>query len=218
VLLNLASVVPGTGTLQINGINIDSKYYNNKVVIDFTNMLGTWFTRIYSSLEGSNIIGSTQLINNSVTNHKIADGSVSLNKLAANSVDNSKITNSSISYEKLDNSSKIKSLVYNVSLENLEQSFNSIFIESVAGVSILDINISVVKALSGTDNAVIDFRLNNLPLFSVVPTLLASTPINNELIIVPNQNNSFVKGLNKIEARASKVTPGGKLLISINYA
>lgn len=214
VLCNLP-ITASTGSVTINGLVLNSKFYNTKSIIDFTNFSGSWVATIMTSLTESSLIESSQLSTDSVVTAKIRNSNVTADKLGSNSVTNVKIADGSVTLPKLSTDAKTYTITIPISFETGEQSDQEVSLYATTSGKVLEAWYAVTKSIAATDNAIFDFRLNGSPLFSVNPSLPASTPNGADGVFTPDINVSMLDGYNKININGTKVTAGGKVLLSL---
>lgn len=175
--------------------------------------------KIYCNYDGSSWDikfapdGSLEYINTS----NILDSSITTSKINNQAVSTTKLEDSAVTASKMAPAVKKGVFIVPVSFETGEQGFNHTVIPFACTIE--NIYIVVTKAIAATDNATIEFKIDAVSMNPASATIPASTGVNNlTSVTVVAPNNKFLgTGTEKLTLETSKVTPGGKALVSVCY-
>lgn len=209
-------------TLKVTDANITNSKIANLAVTDskVNDVNG-------SKIANTSIDGSIKLIDSSVPNSKLANLTASSLKFGNSSgipgdlvLGNNQMaigngsTITTISRSTLTSGAGLfETIVIPVSLNTGEQALNSIFTQYNG--TIVQISLSVNKALAGTDNATIAVYINSTPITGGSITLPASTTINTIASTSPSGANTISSIGSQIDIQGSKTTGGGHVIVSL---
>lgn len=215
------SFVRGLNNITVLGVSLgDLSELKSKVEAIYDG--SSWNVSITPYFNNSKTVVTTLVKDLSITGEKIAklsidntmikNGGVSLDNLESEAVDSTKIKAGSIVPSSQSGSLSTEIIIIPVSFDSGEQCRNRIV--APFNGRITQLSYIVTKGLSGTDNGLIEIIINGVPTTPGTITVPLSSAINATATTSITSSNTFTDG-QVIDFTSSKVTPGGKLLLSI---
>jgi hypothetical protein len=215
--------------LTLFGVSIPSDIAANNFEAICVYNGSSWDVTIKPDFSVVPVITESMVTNSSITTSKIANNAVDNTKLKSDvitdsnravttdhlrdsSVTSNKIANGAITTSKLDSANKLFMVIVPVSFESGEQADNTI--EVPFNCRVTKVFAVVTKAISATDIASIEIDCNGSRATPSSLNFSASTVINTLGDVIVTGGNTVLAG-QKIKLISSKVTPGGKALVTL---